>query len=120
MIPPMPASRPALRESLPMVAETVCTDCGVKRTGQRAVLEHDGQVGGLTAGERWAVEPLITAVPLKLDAWMVGRRLHHPVELERLQALGGRVARILLVVRVALRGDLVELGRSLLVKVSST
>ena len=38
MTPPMPASRPALSESLPMVADTVCTDCGVKRTGREPYL----------------------------------------------------------------------------------
>src|ERR1700728_5514308 len=72
MMPPRPANSPARSESLPMVAEIVWTDCGVKRTGREPYLSTSASCEAWELVKGLLVEPLITAVPLKLAAWIVG------------------------------------------------
>ena len=42
---------PARSESLPSVAETVCTRLALELDGQGAVAQHEGEVLGLALGE---------------------------------------------------------------------
>src|SRR5579875_2447531 len=70
--PPMPARSPARRESLPMVADTVCTCWGTKRTGSDPYLRTSARYEACALVKGLDDEPLMTAVPWKLGAWMVG------------------------------------------------
>ena len=94
-----------------MVADTVWTDCGVKRTGSEPYFSTRARLEAWLLVKGAAVDPLITAVPLKEAASMAGADSTTPSSSKASRALGRRVAGVLLVVGVALGGDLVELRR---------
>ena len=72
-----------------MVADTVCTDCGVKRTGSEPYLSTRARLDAWLLVKGAAVEPLITAVPLKEGASMAGADSTTPSSSKASRAWGG-------------------------------
>ena len=80
---------------------------------QRAGLQGRRQVAGLLKGERCGRGAADHRGAVEGGCLNGGRRVDNPVKLEGLEALVGGIGRVLLVVRVALRRDLVELRAAL-------